>query len=443
MIASAATYRVRSFPSQRRFYELKAKYSGFSGPVGSGKTNALVYKALRMASANPGCLGLLGAPTIPMLRTVTMSTVFEILEKHEIPFEFRSQSASLLLKRSGSRIVFRPLEYFDRLRGYNLAWFGIDELTYCKEGAWLVLQQRIRDPKARQLGGFAVWTPKGFDWVYDRFISPVTKLEGYEAVLAGARENIAILARNPRYYQELKASYDEKFYRQEAEGEYLNIFSGRVYYAYEAERNDAHVEFNPHKRLNWALDFNLDPMSSVLLQDLGGNIRVLDEISLRGASINEMCARFAERIEPLMVKWRETNGNITPFPVGVYGDAAANSGNIQTKKSDYQAIREYFRSLPDVRLEWNENTSNPPIKDRVASVNRMLCDAMHRVRILIDPRCKELRTDLLKVSWKRGAEGFELDKRSDLKRTHMSDAFGYYLYRDHRLDSFQRVITVR
>jgi hypothetical protein len=65
------------------------------------------------------------------------------------------------------------------LRG--IAWFGIDELTYCKHGAWQILQQRIRDPQARRLGGFAVWTPKGFDWVYDRFISPTTRLDDHEA----------------------------------------------------------------------------------------------------------------------------------------------------------------------------------------------------------------------------------------------------------------------
>jgi hypothetical protein len=161
-------YRVRAFPSQRRFYESVAKYSGFSGPVGSGKTHALVFRALRAAAANPGCTGLLGAPTIPMLRSVTITAMLEALERYRIPFTFRTQSASIYLPRSKSKIAFRPLEYFDRLRGYNLAWFGIDELTYCKEGAWQVLQQRIRDPRARVLSGFAVWTPKGFDWVYDR-----------------------------------------------------------------------------------------------------------------------------------------------------------------------------------------------------------------------------------------------------------------------------------
>lgn len=438
-----ARYKVAAFPSQRKFYDTPAKYSGFSGPVGSGKTHALCIKALQMAALNPGCVGLLGAPTIPMLRSVTITTMLDLLDQYRMPFVYRSQSASLLLKRSGAKIVFRPLEYFDRLRGYNLAWFGIDELSYCKEGAWQVLQQRIRDPKAKRLAGFAVWTPKGFDWVYDRFISPVSRTEGHEAVIAGPRENVAVLRKNPNYYEDLKASYDDKFYRQEALGEYLNLFSGRVYYAYDAARNDTPLQFSPHRRLGWALDFNIDPMSSVLTQDLGSTLRVLDEISLQGASVNDMCVRFVDRVQPILRAWRDAHGPNRPLDVGIYGDAAANSGNIQTKQSDYDAIKEYFRSQRDFKLDWCENRSNPAVKDRVASVNRLLCDALGNVRLVIDPRCKELRSDLLKVSWKKDAEGFELDKKTDRKRTHMSDALGYEVYKDHKLESFERVITLR
>jgi hypothetical protein len=136
-------------------------------------------------------------------------------------------------------------------------------------------------------------------------------------------------------------------------------------------------------------------------------------------------------------------GDGRPFEVGCYGDAAANARNIQTKKSDYDAIKEYFRSYPDYKLVWCENSSNPAVKDRVASVNRMLCDAQNRVRVLVDVRCKELRSDFLKVSWEKNAEGYALDKKTDSRRTHMTDAFGYFIYRDYKLDSFQRVITLR
>ncbi len=67
--------------------------------------------------------------------------------------------------------MFRAVEEFERLRGSNLAWFGLDELTYTSEEAWLRLEGRLRDPKATRLCGFAVWTPKGYDWVYERFVA--------------------------------------------------------------------------------------------------------------------------------------------------------------------------------------------------------------------------------------------------------------------------------
>jgi hypothetical protein len=68
---------------------------------------ALVYKALRMATENPGCLGLLGVPILPMLRSVTIQAMLETL-KRTAPILFRTQVGSLLLKRSGSPILFRP-----------------------------------------------------------------------------------------------------------------------------------------------------------------------------------------------------------------------------------------------------------------------------------------------------------------------------------------------
>ena len=43
------------------------------------------------------------------------------------------------------------MDDFERLRGTNLAWFGLDELTYTAEEAWLRLEGRLRDPRASRL----------------------------------------------------------------------------------------------------------------------------------------------------------------------------------------------------------------------------------------------------------------------------------------------------
>jgi hypothetical protein len=50
-------------PSQRRFHASEARFKGFSGPIGSGKSQALCQEAIRLSYLNPGRQGLVGAPT--------------------------------------------------------------------------------------------------------------------------------------------------------------------------------------------------------------------------------------------------------------------------------------------------------------------------------------------------------------------------------------------
>ena len=146
-------------PSQLAFHHSLARMKGFSGPIGSGKSQALCQEAVKLTYKNCGRTGLIGAPTYPMLRDATQRTMFEILESSRIPFEYSKAENILELKDSGSRILFRAVDEFERLRGTNLAWFGLDELTYAPEGAWLRLERQIAwiarqkpdDPRAREL----------------------------------------------------------------------------------------------------------------------------------------------------------------------------------------------------------------------------------------------------------------------------------------------------
>jgi hypothetical protein len=113
--------------------------------------------------------------------------VLAILDSQDIPYTYNKAENMLTMKDTKSRIIFRPVDDFERLRGTNLAWFGLDELTYSPEGAWLRLEGRLRDPQAKRLCGFAAWTPKGYDWVYRKFIAdPVA---GYSAIVAEPHEN--------------------------------------------------------------------------------------------------------------------------------------------------------------------------------------------------------------------------------------------------------------
>src|SRR5580692_1448566 len=127
-------------PSQRLFHESSARFKGFSGPIGSGKSQALCQEAIRLSYLNPGRTGLIGAPTYPMLRDATLTSFLEVLDSNRIRYELNKSESVLVMKDTGSRIYFRSVDDFERLRGTNLAWFGLDELTYTAEEAWLRLE---------------------------------------------------------------------------------------------------------------------------------------------------------------------------------------------------------------------------------------------------------------------------------------------------------------
>jgi hypothetical protein len=418
-------------PSGLKFHLLNTRFKGFSGPVGSGKTEALCQEALRLAYVNGPLLGLIGAPTYRMLADVTRMKFLEFLERNEIPHTFHKSDNSLYLDECGAKIIFRSLDQPTRLVGTTLAWFALDELTYSKEDSWRRLEARLREPRAVEPVGCAVWTPKGFDWVWKRFIGP-EKVAGYGAIFAKPRENHHL---PPEFYDSLKASYDERFYAQEVEGKYLAVFAGQAYYTFDRDESVKPLPFDRRAPLLWSLDFNIDPACSVIGQLVDVTTReealrgirrehfhVLDELSLPDTRTVEHVERFLKVIDPL---YDEGLGAIR-----VYGDASGDARKSSSLKTDWQQVKDLLRSNARVPVTYHVPSANPPVRGRIATVAAMLRNAHGERRMFIDPKCKGLIMDLEQVAWKRDSAGTPLDEldKSDPKRTHLSDALGYAVW---------------
>lgn len=398
-------------PSQARFVAVTARFKGFSGPVGSGKSAALCFEALRQSYINRGRQGLLAAPTYSMLRDATLSGLFAVLDQHDVDFDLKKSDGELLMKTADTTMLLRSLEEPERLRGTNLAWFGIDELSYTREEGWLRLEARLRDPKAEKLCGFGVWTPQGHDWLHKRFLhEPVP---GYECVRAQPFENRYLLDKTPDYYERLESSYDPKFYRQEVLGEYLNSRADRVYHCFNAAIHLVRHTYDPRKPLLWALDFNVAPMTSLLLQWDNGRLAVIDEIVLERATTDEACMEFENRYKAHM------------GALEVFGDASGKNMHT-TGSNDYSMLQSYLYRAGFRHVKQRVPTKNPPVLNRVQKVNALLTNALGEVRLEIDPRCKELIKDLEEVMFK--PESGVVDKMRDPRRTHASDALGYVVW---------------
>ena len=231
----------------------------------------------------------------------------------------------------------------------------------------------------------------------------------------------------------------EKFYRQEVLGEYLDLYSGTVYHAFSSD-NVRECTFNPSLPLIVSMDFNVNPMSGLILQvaDSPGHatVHVIREIVLPDSNVETWCKRLVQTVEP----WaRSFSRNRQPLEIKFYGDAnggarsASSSGN-----TPWDVVEKFMRLDPAYRAGMMYKKKNPAVLDRINVVNGMLCNADGQTRrLFIDPSCTELITDLEEVKWKVDAHGVTLPDIDDRnpKRTHLSDALGYYVETEHGSNS--------
>jgi hypothetical protein len=349
-----------------------------------------------------------------MLRDTTQTSLLEALKSNDVPFDFTKSENTIVLADVKSKIILRSMEEFDRLRGTNLAWFGLDELTYSHEEAWTRLEARLRDPKARQLCGFAVWTPQGYDWVYERFIDHPRR--GYEVVLATPFENRYVLDVVPDYYERLRTSYEESFYLQEAMGTYVNARGRTVYRSFTRETNVKERANDPRLPLLWSLDFNVDPLCSVVAQRERDDLWVIDEIVLSDALTQDACDEFLRRYG------RHQAG------VTVFGDVSGYSRKT-TGGSDYSVVQSKLGPFFGPRLKLRTTRTNPPVTDRVLTVNSKFKTAAGETSF-VSAKCKGLILDFEQVTYQENSR--EIDKSKDSKRTHLSDALGYLVWEEFR-----------
>jgi hypothetical protein len=215
---------------------------------------------------------------------------------------------------------------------------------------------------------------------------------------------------------------DERLYRQEFEASFEGSSQGLAYYAFSRAENVRACQFRPGETLIWSLDFNVNPMCSVLVQRAGEAVHVLDEMVLADANTPAACQELLRRT----AEWRRRETVV----VDVYGDASGHQRRTCGTETDWSLIREFFKSWTGQFLATVQTgTRNPGVRDRVALVNARLCSAAGERNLFVDPRCRELIKDLECVSWKANSTGqptSELDK-ADRTRTHVSDALGYYV----------------
>jgi phage terminase large subunit len=168
-------------PKQASFHGLNAKYRGFCGGWGNGKTSGGVAEFFIRLMEYPGTNSIIARKTRPELRTTTwdmlvrgdtQETGWRGIPKEVI--KVYNKSDLYIELQNGSMIHGLPLDDPKKLENYNLGLYLVDQGEEVEEEFFIKLQGRLRQHAAPR-EGLWLFNPDGHNWLWRRFIDPKRK----------------------------------------------------------------------------------------------------------------------------------------------------------------------------------------------------------------------------------------------------------------------------
>lgn len=262
-------------------------------------------------------------------------------------------------------------------------------------------------------------TVGGITWVYNKIVIPWKQ---------GKKQNIGLFNCSiydnphidPNEVRRLESIYPVGSLQRRIrlDGEMLPGKGGsRAYgnFAYPVHVKDD-LQVNPRIPLAWMCDFNVDPLCSLVGQYERGIFRIFKELILEDAVTSDMAQAFFQAYP--------SHG----APIHIFGDASGSHQHHRSKHTDYQILLNELKTYP-VPIKLFVKEKNPSVSARINAVNHALLGTDGSVGLEIDSSCVELVADLEQVQRdnKQGIKKTANPKDPYYKRTHTSDALGYWI----------------
>lgn len=415
---------------QATFINMPHKFRGFVAGFGSGKTwvgcAGICKHVWEWPRINSGYF----APTYPQIRDIFFPTIEEVAFDWGLKVKTKESDKEVEFYSGGqyrSTTICRSMEKPQTIVGFKIGHALVDELDVLPklkaEHAWRKIIARMRYNVVGLKNGVDVTTtPEGFKFVYQQFVKQLREKPAlndmYGLVQASTFDNELNLP--PDYIPSLMDSYPEQLIMAYLNGQFVNLTSGTIYTAYDRKLNGSQETIQPGEALFIGMDFNVGKMSAVVHVKRLGLPHAVDEI-INGYDTPDMIRQIKERY------WLYADGEFrSTRQIRVYPDASGGSRkSVKASETDISLLKQagFMVSAPG---------ANPPVKDRINSMNAMFCNAagQRRYRINAD-KCPTYADDLEQQIW--GDNG-EPDKKQG--NDHRPDAGGYFIHKEYPINKY-------
>ena len=405
------------FPHQRSWWELPNFVKVLVTGYGGGKTFTHCKRVIGSALYNAPCPVATVSPTFTIARETTIAGILDLLAgrstldpglvwsyvggSHPPHFEIRYHGrVARILVYSGDN----PLS----LRGPNLAAMYLDEPFIMEYEVMKQAVARVRHPRAKLLEIGLTGTPEQLNWGYDLCEGELREKYDVGVVQASTRANLAL---QESFAQRLEETYDARSVLAFVEGQFVNLQTGAVFYAFDRMENivsiidDQGAEDMPRgATLGVGMDFNVNPMAAAVFWRQGERMHFFEEIELPNADTEEMAKTLRD-------KYGDRLNTVYPDATGFRRQTSAPAG------------RTDFTILEDAGFEIDAPSVNPHRKDRWNSTNGHFKSSTGKVNLTISPKCKHMRKYLMLYTH------VDMQKDEQKAMSHLLDAMSYPVHR--------------
>lgn len=392
-----------------------ARYKGAHGGRGSGKSHEFATMVVEAHILDPHTSTVCVREVQKSLSQSVKRLIELKIEALGVGHLFDVLETEIRNRKGTGKIIFAGMQNhtadsIKSLEGYDRAW--VEEAQSLSQRSLDLLRPTIRKP------GSELW----FTWNPTHPNDPIDVL-----LRTGKRPPDSIVVEvnwqdNPwfpgvlRKEKDFDRANDPEKYAHVWEGAYY-VVGGRIYQRFKREYHCAAPwAVQPGKgRIAIGCDFNVGHMAWIVaeIDDATRQAHIVGEVIKEGGTTtDEHAERTAKWIAQYLTRTRGrpySRDDVYRMKCAAYIDASGKARDSTSTLSDVHLLTQAgFRVV--------HGKSNPPVMDRVATVNVLLRDR----RLTIDPACVELT---------RGLEMQAIDKHGEPDKAgghdHVLDALGY------------------
>jgi len=354
-----------------------ARFKVFVAGRRTGKTALSIRELARFAS-QPNKKILYVAPTFQMCRDIIWKDIRERLGKlnwiaktNESRLEIELVNGSLIALKSGND----P----DNLRGSGYDFVVFDECADLKQEVWTEVVRPALSAQKPPGSALFCGTPKGFNWFKELYDQGNTDDEQWFSHQATTLDGGNVPEKE---IEDAKKDLDSRTFAQEYLASF-ETYSGIIAYNFHDENVVTYKEELPDMLLI-GMDFNVDPMSAVVMIKTKTGLHAIDEINIYGSNTNEMCDEIRNRFPKQRIV-------VFPDPAGAQRKTSASG------KTDISILQ-------NAGFAVKYRPRHPAVKDRINALNSVLKNTEGQRRFFIDPKCKQFIKSMRQHAYKEGTQ---------------------------------------